>query len=196
MYIHQYINWHNSLITVNGIRPFDLEATAIEELPAAAYRASGISYPKFFKMDILSRVAFLATELLNIADENIDKNKIATVISTAAGCIDVDKKFQESRGQIASPALFVYTLPNIMLGEICIRHGFKGAQMCLIDETFDAAMLHFHVADLLSRGDADTCLCGHVDATADHINAQLMWVNKEQGALIFNEENVAKIAQL
>lgn len=147
-------------------------------------------------MDILSRVAFLATELLNIATENVDKNKVATVVCTSAGCIDVDKKFQESRAQIASPALFVYTLPNIMLGEICIRHGFKGAQMCLIDETPDAAMLHFYVADLLSRGEADACLCGYVDATADHIKANLMWVNKAQSPLIFNEENVAKIAQL
>lgn len=114
--------------------------------PENFYRGLQYSYPKFFKMDVLCKWAWLGAEaLLNNTDkfvyEGIDKNKIAVVLATAHGCLDVDKKYQQSIQSIPSPALFVYTLSNIMLGEICIRHGFKGEQACLINDEFDSSGL-------------------------------------------------------
>ena len=105
------------------------------------YSALQCSYPKFFKMDKLCKWAWVATEyLLGGKDEaykGIDKNKIAICLTTGHGCIDVDKRYLDGIA-IASPGLFVYTLPNIMLGELCIRHGFKGEQQCMVNEKFDA----------------------------------------------------------
>jgi len=165
-------------------------------MPAAAYRTTGISYPKFFKMDILSRVAFVAAELLAITAGDIkNKSKVGTVISTSSGCIDVDKRFNESRKEIASPALFVYTLPNIMLGELCIRHGFKGPQICYIEEHPDPALAFFHIDDLMNRQHAEACLYGFIEAKDDCIDALLMWVSREQGPVAFTEEQVNKIYQ-
>ena len=70
---------------------------------------------------------------------NLDTNKVAVVLATAHGCIDVDKKYLDTIELSLAPHCFVYTLPNIMLGEICIRHGFKGEQLCMVDgKTFNA----------------------------------------------------------
>lgn len=196
MFIRSYIRWKNAVISHNGINIYQLQQAAIREIPAEAYREAGISYPKFFKMDILSRVAFIAAELLDIPHDNIpDKTKVGTVISTSSGCIDVDKKFEESRQKIASPALFVYTLPNIMLGELCIRHGFKGAQVCFIEEHPAPSDTFFHVNDLMTRQRADACLCGHIDASEESIDASLIWVTRESGPLAFTEEQLKNIYQ-
>jgi len=194
LFIRSYIRWKNGIINRDGLNICELpQTTAVKDLPAEAYRQTGISYAKFFKMDTLCRVAFVAGELLDIPRDISNKAKIGTVISTSSGCIDVDKKFEDSRQEIASPALFVYTLPNIMLGELCIRHGFKGAQMCFIEERPYAPGTFFHVSDLISRRSADACLCGHIDASENGIDASLMWVSREQGPVAFTEEQVKKI---
>ena len=41
----------------------------------------------------------------------------------------------------ASPALFVYTLPNIVIGEICIRHHFKGENAFFVFKQFDGTFM-------------------------------------------------------
>ena len=145
--------------------------------PEMLYDAMKCTYPKFYKMDKLCKWAFVGAEGLFHQDDlyaGIDKNKIAVVLSTAHGCIDVDKRYLAGIA-MPSPALFVYTLPNIMLGEICIRHGFKGEQVCLVSEQFDAAELFFTAKGLLDRG-MEACLCGWVDVTGDDFDVCLFWV--------------------
>ena len=193
-FITRSLSWKDDAISINGTTAYNIGTGIIRDIPAAAYRQTGINYPKFFKMDMLSRVAFVAAELLGISSIiTEDKTGIATVFSTASGCIDVDKKFEESRQEIASPALFVYTLPNIMLGELCIRHGFKGAQMCFISEYPDAAITFFHVNELLLKGKAEACLCGHVEATEKGIDASLLWISPMPGFATFDILEIEKI---
>lgn len=153
---------------------------------------------KFFKMDILSKWAWLGTELLLNPDGNsiyqgIDKSKVAVVLQTGHGCLDVDKKYRASMDDVASPALFVYTLPNIMLGEICIRHGFKGEQLCMLSEQLDTQELTFWVNDLLNNRGMDACLCGWVDAYEDNKEVSLFWVSKDKSRQTFTEENIQQI---
>jgi hypothetical protein len=163
----------------------DNEATTDELIsgPDELYKAIGANYPKFFKMDILCRWAWAACEHLLIykglnLSEVIDKEKVALVFATAEGCIDVDKKYKESIATIPSPALFVYTLPNIMLGEICIRHGFKGEQACIVNKQFDSEALYFRVNDLLENRGMEACLCGWVNATNLEHDVCMFWVTK------------------
>jgi hypothetical protein len=157
------------------------------------YQQAGISYPKFFKMDLLSRLAFLSSEMIIPDSVQESKDRIATVISTTSGCLDVDKKFDESCQTLASPALFVYTLPNIMLGEICIRNGFKGEQMCTIAEDADADWFDFYISDLSQNRGTEACLCGYVEATDHRLSATLLWVSKVPSALPFNVSNLKQI---
>lgn len=149
--------------------------------PEEAYHATGTKYPKFFKMDALCKWAWVGAELLlnengRLRYEGIDKSRIAVVLATNHGCIDTDIRYAETMANIPSPALFVYTLPNIMHGEICIRHGFGGEQLCLAQETFDEAELRFWCGDLMKRGNTDACLAGWVDVSKGKPDVRLFWI--------------------
>ena len=178
MYIEHYIQWHDHILQRDGQPLFTLADIPLTDVPLKVYEQTGISYSKFFKMDLLSRVAFLATELLLPDVTGLDKNRVAVALSTGSGCLDVDKKYDESRQTVASPALFVYTLPNIMLGEICIRNGFKGEQMTTIAAAPDIDWMLFYVNDVMTNRQTDACLLGHAEATAQQIKVTLAWVSK------------------
>jgi hypothetical protein len=145
------------------------------------YYALGCSYPKFFKMDSLCKWAWLGAEaLLKKPDggwlyDGLDKRNVALAIATRDGCLEVDHRFSESIAHIASPALFVYTLPNIMLGEICIRHGFTGEQLCLAQDEFRVEELLFWAQDTCRNRGTTHCLFGWVNALANECDMSLFW---------------------
>lgn len=166
--------------------------------PEEVYRKLECNYPKFFKMDLLCKWAWLGAEILlrdgdGFVCDGWDKTKIGIVLSTAAGCFEVDKKYKESIASIPSPALFVYTLPNIMLGEICIKHGIKGEQACVVKDGFDADELFFLVDDLLRNRDMNACICGWVDATAESHDVNVCWVTKATSGTVFSTETLQNI---
>lgn len=172
----------------NSILP---EGIRTADGPEALYRHMQYAYPKFFKMDGLCKWAWLAAEQLLSADaamvyDDIDKNNVAVVLGTSHGCIDVDRKYHETMNSIPSPALFVYTLPNIMLGELCIRHGFKGEQACLLNDNFNSEELYFWVKDLLLNRGMEACLAGWVDVAGDECDICLFWVTKRTEGIIFS----------
>lgn len=153
--------------------------------PAEMYRVLGLNYPKFFKMDTLCKWAWLGAEVLlkkpdgTYLYEGSDKRNIAVVIATKNGCLEVDHRYLETTQRIPSPALFVYTLPNIMLGEICIRHGFTGEQLCEVRNALDAAEMLFWVQDLIENRGASHCLFGWADAVGDSHHISFFWTDAE-----------------
>ncbi len=195
-FINGFVNWQDRRIQINGkdfltMNPEHSAAAQAKEV----YQYLGISYPKFFKMDVLSKAAFLTTEILLkhlSLPETAEQEKTATVITTYQGCLSADKNYNESRKTFPSPALFVYTLPNIMLGEICIRNGFKGEQFCNIAEQEPADFIAFYVQDLLLHRNTEACLCGFVNATEDHITVHLRWVSaqKMEFSLPFHADSI------
>lgn len=173
-----------------------LSSTARQQ-PDEWYRALAHPYPKFFKMDVLSKWAWLGTEILlsgqaGFVYEGLDKNNIGLVLTTTQGCLEVDKKYLQTVSEIPSPALFVYTLPNIMLGEICIRHGFKGEQLSQVTERFDGDAIWFWVNDLMRHKGMDACVCGYVDATDAGVDLCLFWVEKNKQGVAFTAAHLEK----
>lgn len=91
-------------------------------------------YPKYYKMDGLSRLGFLASELLLQAEGRREDDEMAAdravILFNHTSSLDADMKFQASIADpdnfFASPSVFVYTLPNIVTGEIAIRHHYHG----------------------------------------------------------------------
>ncbi len=151
--------------------------------PADLYRALGCGYPKFFKMDRLCKWAWLGAEaLLREHDgtylyDGFDKRNIAVVIATRDGCLEVDHRYAETMQTIPSPSLFVYTLPNIALGEICIRHGFTGEQLCQVQDAFDAEAILFWVRDLLIHRGTTHCLFGWANAVGEAHELTFFWAD-------------------
>lgn len=90
-------------------------------------------YPKFYKMDLLARLGFIATELL-LLDEGEprfrDRSDRAVVMVGHSGSVVADRRYLESISDAAdyypSPERFVYTLPNIVTGEVAIRNHYHG----------------------------------------------------------------------
>ena len=91
-------------------------------------------YPKYYKMDGLSRLGFIASELLLQAEkkgnnDNPLQNERAIVLFNSSSSIVADQKFLETIADdnfFPSPSVFVYTLPNIVTGEIAMRNGYHG----------------------------------------------------------------------
>jgi len=185
LFIQGYLQWKDRDLWLNNEHRFRSAETEMLSVCTDLYRQSGIAYPKFFKMDLLSKAAFLAATLLLPETVNENKDKVAVVLSSCSGCLDVDHKFEESRATLASPGLFVYTLPNIMLGEICIAKGFKGEQMCTLQPAPDAEWLDFYVSDLMRRRGSEAVLCGHVEATEHGIETAMTWVTRQPSTLPF-----------
>ena len=94
------------------------------------YRSRVNDYPKFFKMDELSKLGFIASELLLQAegDRHQDSEDRAVILFNRSSSVTNDRKYQDTIQRpddyFPSPALFVYTLPNIVTGEIAIRNGY------------------------------------------------------------------------
>ena len=99
------------------------------------YRRFVGDYPKFFKMDLLSRVGFIASELLlqqEDASRFVPRDDRAVVLAGRYGSIYNDRAYEatiQPDNYFPSPSLFVYTLPNIVTGEIAIRNKYLGETM-------------------------------------------------------------------
>ncbi|HET6254176.1 MAG TPA: hypothetical protein VFE32_08885 [Puia sp.] len=148
----------------------------------SAYQHFDFQYPKFYKMDQLSKLGWLAAELLltegfNAADYRPED--VAVVLSNANSSLDTDYRYFATAGDIPSPALFVYTLPNIMIGEICIRHKLKGENAFFIFESFDAGFIESYVRDLMETGNARACIYGWVEVLGENYEAELYLIEKK-----------------
>ena len=122
MRISQEIEITPTSVIRNGI-PVEVQQTG-DKMLVELYRRFAGDYPKFFKMDTLCRLGFIAAELL-LQNEKAD----AVILANRSASIKNDKDYMAtiSGGQYyPSPALFVYTLPNIVTGEIAIRHHIQG----------------------------------------------------------------------
>lgn len=154
---------HQGKLVVNGKVVFSSELP-VDAFFTELYTFSGANYPKFYKMDAQSKLAFLCAEFLLKGNTVKDTTPFdwSVVLSCADSSNDTDIKYWENVATAPSPAAFVYTLPNVMLGEICIRHGFKGENSCFIFNTFDTAFHVNYVNSLLAKR-AKVCVHGWVN---------------------------------
>jgi hypothetical protein len=192
---------NNHIVYKNGQSVFEEKVLGLPEFLVAAYRHFDLQYPKFFKMDNLSKLGWLANEILlhgNFGKEKYRAEDVGIVLSNANSSLDTDIKYYETVKTMASPAQFVYTLPNIVIGEISIRHGFKGENAFFISEAFDAAFIEQYVSNLINNNILQCCICGWVDVLNDKYNATLFLIEKDKSgnSVIFTKENLNKIYQL
>lgn len=156
---------------------------SLEEYLIKIYEKLQISYPKFYKMDNLSKLGLLASEIIlkERGLKEYDANAVSVILANASSSLNTDIKYLESTQQIASPALFVYTLPNIVMGEICIRHGIKGENSFFIFDKFDPEFISNYVNLVMEKG-AQACLAGWIEVYGEQHNVFLyLTENKEHG---------------
>ena len=165
------------------------------ELLINAYKQMKCCYPKFFKMDGLCRLGFIASELLlqqegercfnekgMITEEHACDDR-AVILFNRYGSLCDDHEYQQtiesSNRFYPSPAIFVYTLPNIVTGEIAIRNRYYGETSFYVLPQHDDKVITRMVEDVLSEEKTNSVLYGWVDyEDHEHFEANLKIIKK------------------
>ncbi len=165
LYIKSYCHIRDNSLWINGEEVHASEGN-FASFTKSVLQYLGVTYPKFFKMDKLSKLAFLGAEAL-LKDYPDGEKEIALVFSNASSCLDTDVAYQKSienkEQYFPSPAVFVYTLPNICLGEISIRHKLYSENSFFVSKSFNAALCRDYTQELVFSGKAKEVLCGWVE---------------------------------
>lgn len=184
----------------NGRHVFISPGSDITGFLLSVYQWLDPKYARFYKMDNLDKLGWLASEVLlkdSFHAENYQPEETGLVLTNASSSLDTDLKYAETIKDIPSPSVFVYTLPNIMIGEICIRNHFKGETAFFVSEYFDAAFIEQYVNNLLQNGTLKACICGWVELLENDYKAVLFLVEKDKTAQqeLFTKQNINKIFQ-
>lgn len=192
-YIHSYCTIEKHKISLNGNVVFSSEEIDFSTFTKNVYQNFEMNYPKFFKMDNLSKLAFMGAELLlvGVIDDS-NENNIALNFSNKTSSLDTDLKHQNSiddkENYFPSPSIFVYTLPNICLGEISIKYQLKSENCFFIFEEFNSEFTVNYADILLNTNKADQVLSGWVDYLNEDYKAFLYLISKEESATTHNKQ--------
>jgi len=169
-------------IRLNGEKLFEMNASeTLFDFLKVVYRKLDIDYPKFHKMDGLCKAIFIATELLARESGPYDTRTALIFANRSSSFLSDDKHATAifaAENASASPATFVYTLPNIALGEISIRHQLHSENVFFI---FDRYMPDFFVPythAVLDGKEVGSALCGWVEITEQTCDLFLYHVGK------------------
>jgi hypothetical protein len=172
----------------------DLPDFTLDEFLIQAYESLQVNYPKFYKMDRLSKLGLLASEVIISERPKLNSASTSVILSNSNASLDTDLRFWESVKNAASPSLFVYTLPNIVAGEICIRNGFKGESNFFVTPEFDPEWMVYYVNQILAYENTEACLAGWVDVLSDHAEVFLYLTLKSgSGICAHTAENIRKL---
>lgn len=193
--ISKFINISQNDVCENGKPIFQNQEDTFAAFMKNVYKSLSISYPKFYKMDDLCKLAFIASELLL---QNETEKDIALLFSNNEASLDTDLKHQQSiqnpEDYYPSPAVFVYTLPNITIGEVSIRHQFKSESAFFVAEKYQTEYLHKYAEYLLKTNKAKKVLCGWIHFLEGDYKADFYLVEK-MGILEHSKEQINDITK-
>ena len=166
------------------------EGAGHHSLLTSLYKQMIGNYPKFYKMDGLSRLGFVASEiLLNAEKGNTDVERReeegerlleerAIIFFNHSSSIASDRNYKESindkNNYFPSPSIFVYTLPNIVTGEIAIRNHFHGETSFFILPDKDERMMEEILQASCRDAQSKSFLTGWIDYEDErHFEADL-----------------------
>jgi len=164
----------------------DTESIDFEQFAKTVYKTKLEKYSKFYKMDNLSKLAYLACEIALKDSDFLSKyegSRIGVVLGNSMATIDTDSKYwdtvKDQDNYFPSPGDFVYTLPNIMIGEICIKHKIYGENCCLITEGNVLEPVFNYVNLLIKSKECDACIAGFVEYNNEFYEASILLIEQE-----------------
>lgn len=154
------------------------EGAGHHSLLTSLYRQMIGNYPKFYKMDGLSRLGFVASEILLNAEKGETDEERAIIFFNHSSSIASDRNYKESINDkdnyFPSPSIFVYTLPNIVTGEIAIRNHFHGETSFFILPDKDKRMMEEILQASCRDDQSKSFLTGWIDYEDErHFEADL-----------------------
>ena len=149
------------------------EGISGKETLSFIYKEKVGGYPQFYKMDNLSRLGFIASELLLQAEGKerfAGTDSRAVILFNRSSSIITDRKYLESIAEdnyYPSPALFVYTLPNIITGEIAIRNKYNGETSFYILPEKDEGIMESVLNSAMLDNRTESIVSGWIDCSSD-----------------------------
>ena len=182
---------HFVIITPEAVKLNGNDMAHVEQgnaLLTELYRTHVGDYPKFFKMDTLSKLGFVASEML-LKDEGqerfVSREDRAVVLFNKTASLQADTNYQatiqDPENFFPSPAAFVYTLPNIVTGEIAIRNKYYGETSFIVMESCDAHIMARQLMNAFQDMMTQSIFGGWLDCNDEnHFEARLFLVEKQQ----------------
>ena len=193
-YIQSYCNIFPGIVLLNGEEFLKLKRKpfVMNDFFAEIYTRLGIDYRKFYKMDALSKLGFLASEiLLSGSDREQPKPDMGIIFFNRSSSLEADGKYQktiqEKDNFFPSPAEFVYTLPNIVTGEIAIRNKIHGETAMYVSYDFYSELIESAIDYAMKYAGIKCALAGwvEVDEPANKVDCCMMLCTAKVG----NERN-------
>ena len=163
------------------------------------YRSLAVDYPKFFKMDALSKLGFMAAEILLAGEETGEAEATAdrsVVCFNRSASLEADAAYAKTiRAEdfFPSPSLFVYTLPSIVTGEIAIRHKLRGETSFYVSREWNAQLVVDAVEDIFAASSTQSVIAAWLECDGDNFEAFMMLIGNDGEGLTFSTHVVNAI---
>lgn len=175
-----YVKISASSVEVNGERIETISSGSGMLKEIYAQRIG--NYPKFHKMDILCQLGFVASELLLISEAGTrfkERDDRAVILfglnSSYYTDVQYQKTISDKDNYFPSPSLFVYTLPNIVTGEIALRNNYHGETSYIVVENKQQMEWHIDTLTKTSRT-FNSMICGWIDAKGKNDFEAELWI--------------------
>lgn len=128
--------------------------------------------PRFHKTDMLSRLICLSAGiLLKTAGMEGDTGNISLKVFNATSSFMSDSRhlasFSATDGFYPSPSAFLYTLPNIAVGEASIRYGIRGETSLLILPEKNIGQMERTLRAEFLQSDSTCLIAGWADCSSE-----------------------------
>ncbi len=200
--IKRYCHIKNNRIYVDGELMYAYKkAEGLRAFAKSVYRYLKPSYNRFFKMDEISKLGFLAAEVLlsDFGKSTYYDEDVSIILSNSHSTLITDQEHQltvdDYDNFFPSPSVFVYTLPNIMIGEISIRHKFKGENTFFIVENFNAELITNHINSLFLTQKSKAFVGGWINQSESDYEA-FMYVVSADGSIPHNTIEISRLYKL
>lgn len=168
------------MIELDGSK-MELSANGMEMLKEVYHSRIG-RYPKFHKMDILCQLGFIASELLLEAEGKerfTERDDRAVILFGKYASLYSDKQYQKTiadkKNFYPSPLVFIYTLPNIVTGEIALRNKYHGETSYFA--LTNKSEMEDHIATIFDTTPyIYSAICGWLDAVSPQQFEAEIWI--------------------
>lgn len=154
-------------IRIDDGRTSEFPELDFPQLIRLMYKALDEDNKRFFKMDDLCKLGYTAMGYFlkyHPLDGRYRPEDVGILLANSTSSLETDMDHQhfinDKPDQDASPSKFVYTLPNIVLGEICIGHNFRGENLFFLSGSFQQEAMENYARLLIDRGVVKACFFG------------------------------------
>ncbi len=200
--ILSYCRITNKHVLVDGKLILSNNENNINHWISDIYNYIKLSYPKYHKMDHLCKAGILAAEMvmekLGLNNDEL-KTDWAICCMSRSGSLDNDTSYQETIQNnddfYPAPSLFVYTLSNIVLGEIAIKYKLRCESSCYVCEKFSSENIFDSVNDVYNYKPVNYILSGWLEYGIDGCDILLFAVgdSDNENLLDFTPDNLDNI---